>query len=164
MNFKITCISFGIDDLTYVKNVYVKLVYSSTQELIDGVTNKEGTIKFENLKEDEFYSIHTSCEGYFDNTRDFITKPVREFQKGDFEIVVLLVKKDLIRNSKAMIIVHSSNFPFEDGVEHDFEFSQKMKDLVRIDKISLSLQGNIGYLLRFGRSIIIYLYLYLSYI
>lgn len=163
MNFKITCISFGIDDLTYVKNVYVKLVYSSTQELIDGVTNKEGTIKFENLKEDEFYSIHTSCEGYFDNTRDFITKPVREFQKGDFEIVVLLVKKDLIRSSKAMIIVHSSNFPFEDGVEHDFEFSQKMKDLVRIDKISLSLQGNIGYLLRFGRSIKIYLYLYVSF-
>jgi len=173
INFKITCINFGVDELTYIKNVYVKLIYSSNQEFIDGITNNQGTIKFENLKEEESYTIQTCCEGFYDNTREFITKANREFQKGDFEIVVLLVKKEFIKNSNSMIIIHSCNYPFEDGVEHDFEYSQKLKSLLKIEKVSLSLQGNIAYLLKLGKFINIFynsyavyisIYLYINYI
>ncbi len=150
---KITVLKFGCDRFSYIKNSLVKLKYSCSDDTIEGITNKEGTLILDNIKEDDFYTITASCDGYFSTQRKIIGK-INSDKENPKELVFIMVNKEAIKQENACIIILSSNISLED-FECDFDLSGKIKDYLKIDQLALNKQGNLCHYLNLGKFIIL---------
>lgn len=148
-SLKVTVLKFGCERFSYIKNALVKLNYSFSDESIEGITNKEGTLTIDNIKEDDFYTVTAACEGYFTTQRKIVGK-LNSDKENPKELVFIMVNKEAIKQENACIIVLSSNISLED-FECDFDLTNKIKDYLKIDQLALNKQGNICHYLNLSK-------------
>lgn len=136
MNFKVSI--FNFEKFQPLSNVLLKLKYSSSQEALEGISNKDGVFFFSNIKSDDFYTVTATCPGFFDNQRTYVRR--NEVNTGLLEVTILMVRQEFIIYNNSTVLITYCNIPGE-NLETDFSFTDSISKCLNIDQFDIAKQG-----------------------
>lgn len=136
MNFKVSI--FNFEKFQPLSNVLLKLKYSSSQETLEGISNKDGVFFFLNIKSDDFYTVTATCPGFFDNQRTYVRRS--EVNTGLLEVTMLMVRQEFIVYNNSTVLITYCSIPGE-NLETEFTFTESISKYLNIDQFDIAKQG-----------------------